>query len=1449
MSDERPRAIRSRGLLHAGAMPIGALAVRRLALSIATLIVVAGTPIAVGQQQQSTPVYADDSPQAQGALDRAKELAAAGNVAEAARVIQQLLDTDAERVIPDVADPRLFTCLRTKANAILLENPALFDRYRAVEEPRARDQVAVGQIDAVERARLLTRSGLAAAIAVAERHLESARFEAARLSLEQLERHPDRKDPELGAKCADAARRVARYLDRAEVRAWAERWTKEAGKSDPVGEAIVPPPRAALRSSSPVSTRSTDVSPALQVDALVKSPLQSVWISDQVKRDLGDVVQMRSEREGSSRIAGADEPWIYPTAFGDLVYITDGSTTTALDRYTLAPVWSATPRVPGEEPVPGPYDPSGEETIFHPGVGRMLEDSPTVVVGGGVAISCAGLAFQSQRDDVGRIQAFDAATGRQLWSVNVARLADGLENAGIRGTPVIDGDTLVVGVKKTGQARRLLGLYLVGIDLRDGTTRWSRLLGSAGVLPRGGSGRVSDSPAVGQGIVYRSDEMGVIAAVEAANGRPLWVRTLDPGEPRIRETAGAWSTCTPILDGNRLLTLSPDRSQLLVLDAATGKLIATREAKTIGDPIYLVRIGDRLACVGDTAAFVPLAQAESASPVESPSFADAKPTGRAVAAEDRLVVPTQEGLILIDPTGPTARPKIVELAHSGNVVINGEHLLVTDATRLHSYLVWDRAEKLVKARIDASPKDPRPALTYAELAYRAGKPDRLVPALDLAINAIAADAASPVALAARLSVFSLTSDILARGLRDPAAPRVAFGDDQSGLEYAPPVRDLAVLDAVLQRLTRCAESEQEQTRALLLTASLRQTQSAMDRAVAAYQEIIQTPALASSIYVAGNTQVRAELEATRLLKELVKSSGARVYATFDAEAARALAELGASPAPEALRDMVRRYPAAGQNAGILLSLGDQLAATSDHGGAAAAYELALQAATEGMSAGRDDQQAALGTIGGKLTAELVALDRPASALRVLKSLSTQYPKAQFALDAGVDATLRSLEQRVALGGRPAKLGTKVGPEVQTLEGWSLLQAISRERGPAPTEHVLMYAPGKKQLALWTIGGDAAGLSKAWSRDIGSIQPVLVRIDNASALLFWPTASGGELERVDLSDGKTLWRTESFDSMSPATPSNEDPRLKSIATPLDGQLKATDLLIALDDQVAVLAQRGGRAAGIDLATGKSLWANPATLERVFDMSVGFGHLMIIGETERQRDDGMGFDLIPAMRELDARTGQVMRQVDRPQGHFRWIRVVAEDMAIAGLADGVVAMDIKSWHERWAITGENARMSTDAWVVGQKVLVMDQRRDLWVAALGSGQIVRDDITTNSRVSDRGPVRAQGVGDSIVFTADRGMLVIGPAGELSGMDPLGALRDLITPVIAEKYAVTVDADLTRKDDQQSFDLMLIDTQSGKMVLQQAVAAYAPPRALAVLDGRAIVTCAGVTLVIPLK
>ena len=69
----------------------------------------------------------------------------------------------------------------------------------------------------------------------------------------------------------------------------------------------------------------------------------------------------------------------------------------------------------------------------------------------------------------------------------------------------------------------------------------------------------------------------------------------------------------------------------------------------------------------------------------------------------------------------------------GNVLPMDGQLLAVDDQEIHTYLVWDVADRMLRRRMEEEVDDPTPAITYAELSYRAGRPDGILPAVDRAL--------------------------------------------------------------------------------------------------------------------------------------------------------------------------------------------------------------------------------------------------------------------------------------------------------------------------------------------------------------------------------------------------------------------------------------------------------------------------------------------------------------------------------------------------------------------------------------------------------------------------------------------------------------------------------------------------------------------------------------------
>ena len=123
-------------------------------------------PPAMGQL--IAPVFVDDSAGAADALARAGDFVASGNVDEAVRVLQSLLESESERVVATDGDAELFLSVRRHAHDLLLAHPRLMERYRQIQGPAAERLLGMGADQTVEGAFLFTSAGFEAALRVDE---------------------------------------------------------------------------------------------------------------------------------------------------------------------------------------------------------------------------------------------------------------------------------------------------------------------------------------------------------------------------------------------------------------------------------------------------------------------------------------------------------------------------------------------------------------------------------------------------------------------------------------------------------------------------------------------------------------------------------------------------------------------------------------------------------------------------------------------------------------------------------------------------------------------------------------------------------------------------------------------------------------------------------------------------------------------------------------------------------------------------------------------------------------------------------------------------------------------------------------------------------------------------------------------------------------------------------
>ncbi|MBI1189305.1 MAG: PQQ-binding-like beta-propeller repeat protein [Tepidisphaera sp.] len=1397
---------------------------------------VALSPAAMAQVQPGATraVFPDDSVVAHDALIRVRELAGAGNAGEALRVLQGVLDTEADKVLPSDADPDVYLPVRALANQLLLADPALLAKYRELEGPEAQTLLTRDDLAGVERTRFLTPAGFEAALRLAQIDFEAARFNAAFLTLAQVGPHPDRA----GDKAKDAARlleRVARFVPRADVFKLLEQWQHDAGLPLTHPEGVPPAPELAAASRT-----SLDPLPPITQASINPEALQQVGLDPLM--DIGD--------EHGGKLA-----WVLPSVVGDRVYVNDGSWIRCLDAATLAQRWAQRPDRNAGRAL------AASDQVFgfigyQPG---LPEDMASVTVANGVAIAPGGIAIGGVRTRDRRVHAFDASTGRPLWTEDVATLDDHLRDTIAMGPVVVDGDVAVLGMRKTNVSKRVNALYLAGVDLYTGGLRWWRLVASIGTNPWGRATTRPDAATLDGGIVYRADEMGVIGAYRADNGRPVWVRlgassarANDPQQIRmLMQTPPApYNMTAPVVAGGSVFCVEPGRGRVIELDAANGRLKSSRDGAALDDPKYLLRVGDQLACVSATrVVFVPLAELESGKISMTPPQNQPPIVGRACVAGDRVLLPLEGQVLIISPEAP-ADAERVDVAGMGNLVVADvpgatPHLIAAGWQNVSSFMKWDVASALLEARITRNPGDPDPLLTSIELLKRAAKIDRVPPLADRVLTLLDANPTSDRSLSLRGRLF----DLLLGMIRDAAASMNAAKSD-AGEEHPPPAADLARLDAIAQRLERCAESPDQLAAMSFQLAWLREAQSRPEQAVEQYQRVLLDPALAelhpawlTSDEDGAATSPRAGDEAARRLRLVLRHAGPKAYDAFDEEAAAQFKD-AAGASPEDLITLARRYPAASVTPQIYLAAARAFGDRHRVQDARLALGAGLAAAELSASIGRPDEQGGLPSLLSALLAASPDVYQQAPIYRVLSRIGRERPGLSLSGKAGVaegvDQALRTLRERLLA--RPARphLGPVIAPRAQAIEGWETLDPMMHTQPGVSCDSVMMYNEAREQTALWAVRAEDGQLRPLWYRKSKS-RPSVLRVGLDSTLMYWPSPRGGRVESVG-PDGATQWRTDELSTLFGAA---GDPN-ERIPTPMDGQVRPDDLLFAVQGEVLCLVQRCGKAAGVSLRDGATLWNTTLPATRVYELSGVGDSVMVAGSQHQDTQDAPWGAFAGA---INLSNGQMRSTIARDAlgDHVRWIRPVPGGDALIGTSDGVMRVDPADGSVRWHTKYDPARTAIASWVLTSSAYMLDGDMALHRVNLASGDIgavdgIRSKLTL--------PVIASPKADSLALGSTRGMIVLDDAGNLIGADALDDQARIEPPAIGDNLCVAIESPDRElggvESDTFVARLYLFERPGGRLAALERIKLYDVPRSITLLDGKILIGQGSATLVL---
>jgi outer membrane protein assembly factor BamB len=1439
--------------------------------------------------QQLNPVYVDDSNAGTESLARARELAGSGNLSEAVRVLQILLDDERSRLVHMEGERDMFESVRAAVHRALLKDPALLQRYRTTMQPRAQrllESGSEGDLETLRESMLLTGAGFEASLRRAQLELEDARFESARQTLEDLEHHPDRAGP-AGKDAAELLWQVAGYLDRPALWDEAQGWLNASGASAPnePGRPRTPvawPEGATARATSPL-----DPMDPINRDGLVARPLWTAPVRPEPPGTDPEDEPARAHRPGENSgpdMSALADLNMLPTVANDTVFVNDGSSVMAFDRFTLSPRWAKfTPGDDGSSRADAESRQARDRDFR--GWAQRVEDPATVTIDGGRVFAALGRGLSSARNGDAIVSALSARSGEVLWRSTLEKLDPSLKDSGVRGPLVVSEGVVVVTARKFLPERRLMVLFIAGLDARTGERLWVRTVGSAGSLPFVSTSTQFDATVVHEGVAYRMDDLGVAGAYRVRDGEPVWVRAMPREAMQSMDLARAWELAAPIIDTPRrsLIVLTPDRREMLRISMDTGRTIARRSTDAFGSPppSYLVAAGEMLAAVSRVrVALAPIATFETATNVQlGPNVTPKGITGRVVYAGGRLVLPSATGLTLVNPASP--RPaESIELDSPGNLVTIDSQVLTLDDGRLHSYLLWDVAARLLRDRMKADPGDAAPAVTFAELAHRAQRYDQIVPAIDSALGAVKQSPLRPENIQARRRLFGSLNEMVFAGLEPEGAARPIIG---------PRITDTSTLSQIVDRMALVAVDADERVAQVLASGRLAERRGQFEQAATKYQGVLDAPELAAASWQGPRVSVRADIESTRRLADLVRAHGAGVCAAGSAAAAARLGALGERATLADLRALAEQYPLAGVTPSVWLRISRLHANTDDEQDATGALEAGLRAAARL----KEPDPAAVAELSGELLSRLVSRNQFRAAAALLAGIKSRYPAVEPStggkpLDiARIESTMAG---RLAAQSRWPRIGAMTGANARVLADAVLLEPQLEER--TPTTPVMVALESDESVSIWAAdsaapaGGEAAALVNVWSRATKAPQepeadrpgegpqaeaagePTLIKITGDAAYLAYTDQRPGTIEKVQLvAPGKaqTAWRTPRLDSVFTST----DPALGAnrpgqgearFMVPGEGLVSADDLAVTMDERTIVVVQRSGRAVAFDTDSGRQLWSAHTGVNRVYDADIASGLLVVVGDEQTRPEAG----LRGIVQILDARAGRLQQRLIDPTDHPRWVRALESGPLIVAFDASVVSLDPATGRTNWTATKPEAMPAVMAWPIGDTMILQAPDRSLWQLALGSGQIGAEALDgprthlegsrplsvrpiSNSAAGAPGGTTAK-AGGAFAVCSFQGLMIYGPDGTLRGVDALGGFESVIAPQLGDGRAITVEtvSEGPTTDGQMVFNLYAMETQGARMIETTPITLGARPSSLTLMDGRIILSAGGATVVI---
>lgn len=1238
--------------------------------------------------QRDNPVYVDDSPQAwelfRQARDQAKD-----NPGEAVRLYQELLDEFPMKLIPvSEAASDHFRAVRLCVIDALRADPSLLERYRQIQSPQAQQMLDASKIEAVAMSYVLTEPGLEALLRLAQRDLESAKFHAARYWLDEALRHPDL-----------AGRRAVHAWYMQGVAAYYLRQTQTLEASIGALSQLGHEGEAFLRQLNVLAATddypdiahgisTLDVVNAVDLEDLVPQAIWSVPLEESLlhRRFAGRASDHTTEAVMRQRLLEADLTTTVPTVAGSVVLVNQGQSILAINRITGHTVWSH-----DELGYSGRIDRDGNDPL----------DLNVVATDGDAVVTITGHASGNGRSD-GRVLCLDAATGSLRWSVQFGNLLETAagENFFPHGAPIVADGMVFVAGRKLSQS--LTSTFIVALDLHSGDLRWMQYITSSGGLRV--ASRPFDTLIYDAGSLYIASAVGATARLEATTGEVRWLRRF--GVPinvlLADQTRRPWEMACPAVTPRGLVVVQPDQRRVALLDLETGDVLESHQASSSIDwntPRYLLAANDMVFGIGsEVRAFhidnlaeplwrLPAPEQRLRDGDFAPRSSRIEMRGRVQLADDALIVPTNQGVLIVDQKSGDIRQKL-ELDSIGNPLATDAQLLVSSGDRLDAYMSFNRAEAMLRDRMAAAPTDPEPALSLLRLGMRVRDLSLALESADLALQAIhrrsAANPSDTKTARFRDDLFDLLLEL--------AASKIAVT-----------VQDGEALYAMIG--TVAADARQRVAHLLAYGDWL--TNHSLEKAVESYQAILSDPALALSWQQEGELNRPAADWAIRRLAQLIRTRGEHVYAPQADYARFCLRQLlnDSNVSPDQLIALAEEFPFAEASIEAVLQGASRMAAQGRHREALTALLSVYQRAPNANNAAR---------LLGQFIAHCEDLGWTTQARDALEHIVNVYGDVRVISRTGEKSASQWLAELNTVSPSPTLARPVLGlpgTEAQTLSG-SVVAAHEFAVSSLPTDRFLLREGADLRLI------DAKTLEPLWHITLKDDLPEILRFDRRNILLWYSTdAMNPHAVMLNAEDGTVRWSTPRLSQLlsNPVADLVHAQRVRE-QMPTGEPFDPLQTLPVVTDQSLILIQRSGGVIAFDLTDGQTVqWSRPKTLEQVHLVAHHEAALVLAGMAHDAGGSAGSTKrpwLMPAILVLDPRTGE---PVFGQNGMFKpasltgvkWLQVGPLGQLIYATSESIDAIDLYAGRRMWSNSNHSSIDSLRSWWVGEHVVIEDHR----------------------------------------------------------------------------------------------------------------------------------------------